>query len=145
MTYQNLNSYKLKTITTAKRTKNKKTLLWQKSRNDKKLKIKFQQRRVKLKCSIDKRTILLQFFAFFSNKIFLLESNLSTYNNFSEENCLDKPVFNNVSRLELEQYCYKQNQTLPSIIRFRLKMKVALLSWLFFLINDYHQTRYIPF
>ena len=39
----------------------------------KNLKIKFQQKRVKLKCSIDERTILLQFFATFSSKILLLE------------------------------------------------------------------------
>ena len=43
-----------------------------------------------------------------------------------------------------ERYCYKQNQTVPSFIRFRptnsLKTKMAVLS---FLINHYHQTRYI--
>ena len=44
-----------------------------KDRNAKNLKIKFQQRGVRLKCSINKRTILLQFFATFSNKILLLD------------------------------------------------------------------------
>ena len=37
------------------------------------LKIKSKQRKVRLKCSVDKRTILLQFFTTFSNKILLLE------------------------------------------------------------------------
>ena len=69
-------------------------------------------------------------------------------NNFSEQNCIDKPVFNIVSRFDHsfsdDQYCYKHYRTLLSIVHFRptnsLKTKMALLS---FLINHYHQTRYI--
>ena len=69
--------------------------------NAKNLKIKFQQRKGKPKYSIDKRTILLQFFVTFSNKNLLLECILPICNNFSEQNYLDKLVFNNVSRLNL--------------------------------------------
>ena len=39
--------------------KQKRTLLWQKNRNAKNLKIKFQQRRGKPKCSLDKNTEIL--------------------------------------------------------------------------------------
>ena len=60
-----------------------------KTRNGNNLKIKFQQRRVKPKCSLDKKTKILQILY----KFFLL-----ICNNFSEEICLSKPVFNNTSR-----------------------------------------------
>ena len=49
---------------------------------------------------MDKRTILLLISATLSNKIFLLKCTfLPICNNFSGQNCLDKPIFNNVSTL----------------------------------------------
>ena len=71
---------------------------------------------------------------YFSNSLPLSQKHIC--NNFWEQNCRDKAD---------KQYCYKQNQTLPSIICFRsttnsLKMKSALIS---FWMNYYYQSRYI--
>ena len=66
----------------------------------KNLKIKFQQRGGKLKYSIDKKAILLQFIVTFSNKILLSECILPIYNLFTEQRYLDKSVFCNVNRLK---------------------------------------------
>ena len=60
-----------------------------KTRNGNNLKIKFKQRRVKPKCSLDKKTRILQI---------LYQFFLLICNNFKEEICLSKPVFNNTSR-----------------------------------------------
>ena len=62
------------------------------------MKIKFQQRRVTLKYSIDEKSVLLQFFATFSSKTLLLKCFLTVCNKFSDQNCLDKSVLINVSR-----------------------------------------------
>ena len=93
----------------------------------KNLKIKFQHRGVKLKCSIGKKSTLLQFTATLSNKIL---SAITSQNKIA----LTNPI---------KQYCYKQNQIVPSIIRLRsttnrLKTKSTLLSvWS----NYYYQSR----
>ena len=64
------------------------------------MKIKFQQRRVKLHCLIDKMALLLQFFTtLILTRSYYLNVLLPICNNFSERNYLDKPVFNSVSRL----------------------------------------------
>ena len=55
--------------------------------------------RNQLKCSVDERTILIQFFATFSTKCYHWNLSLPICNNFSKEICLEKPVFSNVSRL----------------------------------------------
>ena len=53
---------------------------------------------------------------YFSNKNFLLNVFLTTFNNDLEQNYLYKPVFNNVSRLN--HYSTMNNAvTLPSFIR----------------------------
>ena len=107
---------------------NKKELCFDKTnKKAKNLKIKFQQRGVKLKCSIGKKSILLQFTATLSNKIL---SAITSQNKIA----LTNPI---------KQYCYKQNQIVPSIIRLRsttnrLKTKSTLLSvWS----NYYYQSR----
>ena len=119
-----------------------------KPRNAKNLKIKFQQRRVKLEYSFDEKSILLQFFATFSNKTLLLECFLPMCNNFSDQNCLDKSVLINGSRFNhtslMNNIVAKKNQTPPSIIHFRstnnFKTRMVLLSYL---INHYPQTRFM--
>ena len=54
---------------------------------------------VKLKYSIDKRTIALPFFAIFQTKSYHWKIFLHICNNISEENGTDKPALNNVNRL----------------------------------------------
>ena len=67
-------------------------------------------------------------------------------NNISEQNFLDKTVFDNFKRPSFsdEQYCYKQNQRLSSVIYFEttntLETKMGPLSSI--IIHKY-QTRYI--
>ena len=63
-------------------------MLWLKYRNAENLKIKFEQRQVKSKCSITISPVKPCYYNIF----------LCICNNFSVQNCLDKPVFNNVSR-----------------------------------------------
>ena len=107
---------------------NKKELCFDKTnKKAKNLKIKFQHRGVKLKCSIGKKSTLLQFIATLSNKIL---SAITSQNKITSTN-------------PIKQYCYKQNQIVSSIIRHRsttnrLKMKSTLLS---VLTNYYYQSR----
>ena len=90
----------------------KRTLPWEKNRNAKNFKIKFQQSGVGLKCSMDKKTVILQFFATFLKKIFFVGMYfLPICNNFWEHNCLNKSVFNNVSRLN---HFSSMNSTVPT-------------------------------
>ena len=70
-----------------------------KTQNARKFKIKFKQRRVTLKCSIDKRTILLQSLLISPTKSYYWNVFLPICNNVLEQNCLEKPVFNKVSGL----------------------------------------------
>ena len=66
----------------------------------KNLKFIYQQRGFKLKCLIGKKAILhKRLSATLPNKISLLESSFTFFNNISEQNCLDKPVFVNVNGL----------------------------------------------
>ena len=63
----------------------------------KNFKIKFKKRGVKVKCSLDKRTMILQFLPISPTKFCYLTVFLPICNNFLERNCLDKPAFNNIS------------------------------------------------
>ena len=61
----------------------------------------YQKSGVKPKCSIDKKAILYKilFFVTLPIKILLLESIFTYFQLHLKWNCLDKPVLNNVSRL----------------------------------------------
>ena len=98
-------------------------LLWQKTRNAKNLKFKFQQRVAKLKCLIDKRAILTQFFATIFNKILLMEYNFE------------------ISAITFQNKIALIKLFLITLLDLTIiETKMALLS---FLINHHHQTRYI--
>ena len=81
--------------------KQKRTLLLLKNRDAKNFKIKYQQRAVKLTCSIDKKDklhkILLS--STLPNKSYYWKIFSPIFNKILEQNCPDKPVFNNVNRL----------------------------------------------
>ena len=100
------------------------------------MKIKFEQSRVKLEYSIDEKSILLQFFATFSNKTLLLECFLPICNNFSEQNCLDKSVLINGSRFNhtslMNNIVAKKIRHLPQL--FTLGPQITLKrEWYYFL------------
>ena len=99
-----------------------------KNPNAKNLKIKFEQSRVKLEYSIDEKSILIQFFATFSNKTLLLECFLPICNSFSEQNCLDKSVLINGSRFNhtslINNIAAKKIRHLPQL--FTLGPQIAL-------------------
>ena len=95
-------------------------------------------RGVKLKCSVDKRSILLQSSPISPTKSCYWNLSLPICNNFLEHNWLDKPVFNNVSRLN---HSSSMNNTVTSKTKhfprlfaldpqIALKTKIALLSFL---------------
>ena len=119
-------------------------MLWQKNRNVKNLKTEFQQRRVKPKRSIDKKTkifpILYQFYH--------QHLNVGMYFYLSAIICHSKPVFNNVSR---RNHSSLINNTVTKKIKYFLQLlalmpQIALKRrWHCFLVlsNHYCQTRYI--
>ena len=84
------------------------------------LKIKFKKRRVKPKCSIDKKTKILPILYQFHHQ------NLNVV-------------------LSDKQYCYQENQILPTITRFYATNIALKRRWQYFLVlmNHYHQTKYI--
>ena len=105
----------------------KRTLLWQKTRNAKNLKIKFQQRRVKPKCSIDKKTKILPILFKFNHQNLNFEIYFYLCAIISRKKFAIEIFFSN------KQCCYQENQILPAVTRFNamnsLKTKMALLSF----------------
>ena len=92
--------------------------------------------------------MLLQFFATFSNKVLLLLNIfLSICNNFSEQSCLDKPVFNNVSRLNhsspVNNSVTSKINHFPQLFALKITLIARKITLLSFLISHYHQTRYM--
>ena len=75
--------------------------LWIKTRNAEHLKIKYHRRRIKLRHSIDKKTILhkILFSIIYPSKYYCSKVFLSIFNNISEQNCLDELGFNKVNRV----------------------------------------------
>ena len=115
------------------------------------MKIKFQQRRAKPKCSIDKKMKFLPIPYQFHHQNLNVGWNvfLRICNNFSKQICLSKPVFNNISRRDHSSLI---NNTIISKIKYfpqllALGPQIALKRrWHYFLfINHYHQTRYVQY
>ena len=112
-------------------------MLWQKRRNAKTSKIKFQQRVVKLKLLISKRTMLLQFFTTsLTTKSFYWNVMSQFYYYSYYLNCLDKHVFDNVNRIK---HSSPMNNTVINKIKhfsqlFDLHQQIALKqNWYYFL------------
>ena len=81
------------------------------------MKIKFQQRRAKPKCSIDKKMKFLPIPYQFHHQNLNVGWNvfLRICNNFSKQICLSKPVFNNISRRDHSSLI---NNTIISKIKY---------------------------
>ena len=104
--------------------------------NTKQLKIEFQQSGVNPKCSRDKRTILPHFLSLSPIKSYYWNVFSHICGNVSKQNLFDKPVFNNVSRLN---HSSPTNDTVANKIKpflqlFALGPEIALIrKWHYFL------------
>ena len=84
--------------------KQKRTLLWLRNPNAKNLKIRYQQKGVKLKCSSDKMLYFINYYFLTTQRLlypikFHYSNVFSTSsNNISQQNCFDKFWLNNLNR-----------------------------------------------
>ena len=124
-------------------------MLWLKKRNGKNLKNKYQQRRAKLKCSIDKNAVLLKkklFLPLYSTKSYYWKVFSSVLNNISEKIALMNLCLITWADLSFLLRRTILLQTKTNTYHFRpintLKMKMPPLSSI---INHKHRTRYMCF
>ena len=113
-------------------------------------KIKFQQRGIKPKSSIDKWLYLFNSLPLSPTKSYYSNVFFTLCNNFSEQNCLHKPAADNVSRFnhsfQVNNTVANKTEHFPQLftlgpqIAFKEKKKMAQLT---LSINHYQQTRYI--
>ena len=113
-------------------------------------KIKFQQRGIKPKSSIDKGLYLFNSLPLSPTKSYYSNVFFTLCNNISEQNCLHKPAADNVSRFnhsfQVNNTVANKTEHFPQLftlgpqIAFKEKKKMAQLT---LSINHYQQTRYI--
>ena len=113
-------------------------------------KIKFQQRGIKPKSSIDKWLYLFNSLPLSPTKSYYSNVFFTLCNNFSEQNCLHKPAADNVSRFnhsfQVNNTVANKTEHFPQLFTLgpqkalKKKKKMAQLT---LSINHYQQTRYI--
>ena len=102
------------------------------------LKLSSKKEESKYKCSLDKRTMILQFLPLSPTKFCYLTVFLPIYNNFLERNCLDKPALNNISIINhsssMNNTVTNKTKLFPQLFasgpQIALKKSHYILSWL---------------